>query len=95
MAVAYLNSQASFNYLQFGLSKCAKMHIGKSIQKFKCSPVFLDNWTSGEKENKETGQIEFSEKYGGKVRIKDVSDVKYLGNKINSDVESKLEGFND
>ena len=61
------------------------MHNGKSKLNFKCSPVFLDNWTSEEKENRETGQIEFSEKYGGKVRIKDVSDVKYLGNKINSD----------
>ena len=29
------------------------MHIGKTKQKFKCSSVFLDNWSSQEKENEE------------------------------------------
>ena len=65
LAVAYLNSQASFNYLQFGPSKCAKMHVGKIKQKFKCSPVYLDNWISEEKENKITGKIR---KNSGKFR---------------------------
>ena len=91
LAVAYLNSQASFNYLQFGLSKCAKMHIGKSKQNFKRSPVFHDNWTSEEKENIETGKIESSDNYRGKMKIKDVSDVKYLGNKLNSDGSNMLD----
>ena len=34
LAVAYINSQAQFNYLQFGLSKCSKMHVGKNQTKF-------------------------------------------------------------
>ena len=91
LAVAYLNSQSSFNYLQFGLSKCAKMHVGKTKQNFKCSSVYLDNWTSKEYENKETGKIDFSEEYAGKMKIKDVSDVMYLGNKINSDGSNMMD----
>ena len=80
LAVSYMNSQSRYNYLQFGLSKCFKMHVGKTKQKFKCSPVLLDNWTSQEKENKQTGKIEFQENYTGKMKVKDVSEIKYLGN---------------
>ena len=58
---------------------------------FKCLPVFLDNRTSEEKENIETGQIESSENYREKMKIKDVSDVKYLGNKLNSDGSNLLD----
>ena len=39
---AYINCQARFNYLQFELSKCFKMHDGK------CTPLYLDNWKSQE-----------------------------------------------
>ena len=30
LAVSYMNSQSRYNYLQFGLSKCFKMHVGKT-----------------------------------------------------------------
>ena len=78
LVVSYVNSQARFKYLQFGLSKCSKMHVGKTKQNFKCTPVFLDHWTTEEKENEKSSQIHFQEKYQGKLKIKDVSDVKYL-----------------
>ena len=52
LVVSYVNSQARFKYLQFGLSKCSKMHVGKTKQNFKCTPVFLDNWTTEEKKMK-------------------------------------------
>ena len=57
LAVSYINSQAQYHYLQFGISKCKKMHVGKTKENYKCTPVFLDNWTSTEFENKETGKI--------------------------------------
>ena len=85
LAVAFINSQSQFNYLQFGLSKCVKMHVGKTKQSYKCTPVLLDNWTSHEKENIQTGKIEFQERYTGKMPIKDVTEVKYLGNKLSAD----------
>ena len=46
LAAAYINNQARLNSLQFGISKCSKMHIGKMKLKFKCSPIFLDQWKS-------------------------------------------------
>ena len=85
LVTAYINSQARFNYLQFGLSKCSKMHIGKTKPNFKCTPVLLDNWTSEEREDEKTGEIQFKESYQGKLKVKDVSEVKYLVNKISSD----------
>ena len=42
-------------------------------------------WNSEEKENKTTGKIEFIENYSGKRKISDVSEVKYLGNKLSCD----------
>ena len=69
LAVAYLNSQANFHLLQFGISKCSKLHIGKTRQKFKCNPIFLDNWTTKETENRQTGKIELQEKFTGKMVI--------------------------
>ena len=85
LAVSYINSQSRYNYLQFGLTKCSKLHIGKTKQKFKCSPIYLDSWTSKEKENEDTGQISFEEKYSGKMKVAEVSEVKYLGNILSSD----------
>ena len=61
------------------------MHIGKYKQKFKCTPVRLDQWTSKEIENKQTGKVELHEKYAGKMKISEVSEVKYLGSKLNSE----------
>ena len=75
----------SFNFLQFGLSKCFKLHVGKYKEKFKCQPVFLDSWASKEVEDTQTGQIHFQENYNGKMQIKEVENEKYLGNKISSD----------
>ena len=85
LAASYINSQSRYNYLQFGLSKCFKMHIGKTKQNFKCTPILLDKWTSEEKENQETGQIHFEESCTEKVKVAEVSEVKYLGNKLCSD----------
>ena len=77
LAVSYINSQSHFKYLQFGLSKCAKMHIGKTKLKFKCTPVRFDQWTLTEKE---TGKIYFEKKIFRKMEIKEVEEIKYLGN---------------
>ena len=83
--VSYINCQSRFNFLQFGLSKCYKMHIGKTKQKFKCTPVFLDSWKSEEIENEKSGKVTFQESFVGKAQIKEVTNQKYLGNIISDD----------
>ena len=37
LVVSYINSQARFNYLQFGITKCSKVHIGKTTP-VQCTP---------------------------------------------------------
>ena len=91
LMAAYINSQSRYNFLQFGLSKCFKLHVGKYKEKFKCQPVLLDSWTSEEVEDKKTGQIYFQEDYKGKVQIKEVNNEKYLGNKISADGTNKID----
>ena len=80
LTASYINCQSSFNFLQFGLSKCFELHVGKYKEKFKCQPVYLDSWTSEEVEDEQSGEIRFQEKYRGKVQIKDTENEKYLGN---------------
>ena len=85
LAAAYINSQAQFNSLQFGLSKCSKMHVGKTKQRYKCNPIYLDQWKTEEIENTKTGKVELQESFAGKVKINEVSEVKYLGNMLSSE----------
>ena len=61
------------------------MHVGKRKENYKCSPVFLDSWTSKEIENEKTGNIELHEEYSGKMKIQEVTEFKYLGNIITSE----------
>ena len=84
LMAAYLKCQSRLIFLQFGLSKCYKMHVGKYNEKFKCQPVFLDSWKSHEVEENKSGQVNFQEYFEGKVQIKEVENVKYLGNSINT-----------
>ena len=78
LVASYINSQARFNYLRFGLSKCSKMHVCKTKPKFKCTPVRLDQWSSEEIECKKTRKNQLKKKYLGRSEIKDVFEVKYL-----------------
>ena len=82
---AYINSKSKYNFLQFSLSKCFKLHVGKYKEQFKCQPVFLDSWTSEEIEDKKSEKIQFQEEYRGKVKIQEVDSDKYLGNTISTD----------
>ena len=73
LMAAYLNSQARFNYLQFGHKKCFKLHIGKTKKRYQCQPVYLDGWESAEVENVGTQKVDFVEEYRGKLKITEVT----------------------
>ena len=91
LMASYINCQSRFNFLQFGLSKCFKLHVGKYKEKFKCQPVYLDSWTSAEVEDKKSGQIHFQEQFTDKVQIKEVENEKYLGNRLSADGTNTLD----
>ena len=50
MANAYINFKTSSKKLQFGTQKCKKIHIGKTCDKYKCQPLFVENWEENEVE---------------------------------------------
>ena len=44
MMNTYINSKSAMKKLQFGTSKCIKMHIGKTCNKTLCKDLFVDGW---------------------------------------------------
>ena len=87
--VAYLNSQASFKNLIFGIKKCFKIHVGKRRQDYMCSDIKLDCWNIKEVECLQTGSVELQEDFVGGRKIKEVKQEKYLGDLISADGTNK------
>ena len=84
MINSFLNSKTSMKKMQFGASKCRKMHIGKIKEDFKCHPIFVDNWKEKDVRN-ETGKEVIEDIFVGKVMMEEAEDEKYLGDIISRD----------
>ena len=84
LMTSFINSQASFKFLQFGIKKCFKLHIGKERQKFKCCPIKLDCWKTEEVED-DNNEVKLKEVYLGTQTVKEVEEEKWLGNIISTD----------
>ena len=54
--------------IEFGASKCKKMHIGKKKEEFKCHPVFVENWKESAGRN-ESGKEVIEDICVGKVKM--------------------------
>ena len=71
--------------LQFGATKCKKIHIGKYCEEHKCQPLYVDKWEEAEEENKETGNVELVDVCLGEEIMEEKEDEKYLGDVISKD----------
>ena len=69
----YINIKSASKKLQFSTSKTFRMHIGRKRPDYKCENIFIDSW--------ETNKIS-TEKYIGKVRVRNTYCTKYLGEVI-------------
>ena len=78
-----LNTCSSIMGLQFGSEKCVKMHIGKNHNKEKCGKGIVDSWKTEIKGDK------LEDIYEGKVEMKTVSEKKYLGDIVSSDMKNE------
>ena len=58
MSNSYMQSKTRSKKLQFGSSKCKKIHIGKQHEDFKCHNVYVDSWEETETTNTETGETQ-------------------------------------
>ena len=63
--------------MQFAQEKTFKLHIGRSKQSYRCKDAFIDSW--------EEDINSLTEKFQGKVKVREVWSTKYLGEIISSD----------
>ena len=70
MANSYISFKTNSKKLQFGAGKCAKMHIGKSLEQHKCIPLYVENWVEREMESDRECQI-CGETLDGKRQVDD------------------------
>ena len=84
MLNSFLICKTNTKKLQFGASKCKKMHIGKKKEEFKCHPVFVENWKESAGRN-ESGKEVIEDICVGKVKMEEAENEKYLGDIIAQD----------
>ena len=75
---AVINTKTAEKGLQFGVSKCKTMLIGKNIENIATSKLSVDKWSVSH--NKE----QFLENYEGQVYLEQTDEQKYLGFTLSS-----------
>jgi hypothetical protein len=71
MVNSYMQCQTASKKLQFGATKCKKIHIGKNCEEYKCQPTYLDSWEEVEKKNEDTGVLEINDELVGEEIMED------------------------
>ena len=85
MSHAFITFKSESKKLQFGPSKCKKLHIGKYCRDYNCNTLQVDNWKEVFITNEETGITEQEDICESKEVIEDVKEERYLGDIISSD----------
>ena len=86
MVNSYMVCKTNSKKIQFGATKCKKMHSGKNFEKFKCQPLCVDTWKEIETENSEIEDVCI-----GTELMKEKDDEKYLGDVISKEYSRKDE----
>ena len=61
----YINTKTAMKKLQFGTTKCFKLHVGKTCNKTICRDLFVDGWKVDLIEDAETGDLQPKEIFIG------------------------------
>ena len=81
----FLNTRTNIMGLQFGKSKCEKMHIEKKHVNSDCCVAFeVDSWNDMLVKNVDNS-YKLEDSYAGKEKMKVVQEKKYMGDIISSD----------
>ena len=83
LASAHLNAQTNHKNLQFGSSKCVKMHVG--ISSVVCPDNRIDTWSLKRKKETISSVFNFEDVESDQHSMKKVTEWKYLGDVLNSD----------
>ena len=85
MLNSYINFKTKSKKLQFGVSKCKKIHVGKMCDEYKCQTLTVDNWAEIEVNDKETATTTIEDQFVGEEDMEDTEEEKYLGDIISND----------
>ena len=78
MMNSYINYKTNSKKLQFGATKCKKIHVGKICEEFKCQKVSVDNWVEVSIGDK------IEDVFNGEVDMEDTESERYLGDIISN-----------
>ena len=80
---AYINAKTNLKKLQFGVTKCHKMHVGA---KNSCCPdLYVDNWMLKKKDDIFTNLEDLVDEEIGESLLNETESEKYLGDVISCD----------
>ena len=80
---SYINAKTRTKKLQFGVSKCHQLHVGKKSNV--CPTLMIDNWELKKVDDSETGLGNLEDVLVGNHNLEKVDNDKYLGDIISVD----------
>ena len=81
----YINTKTAMKKLQFGTSKCVKMHVGRTCNDVLCNDLFVDGWKVQVISDDSSGKCSQKETFCGPVKMGEVTEQMYLGDIISAD----------
>ena len=80
----FINCKTGTKKLQFGTTKCIKLHVGKSCNKLLCKDLSVGGWKIKVVTDPVTGESSQSEYYAGLEKMKNKEEQMYLGDVISA-----------
>ena len=81
----FINAKSAMKRLQFGTTKCVKLHVGKTCNPTLCGDLHVDGWKVNIVTDTVTGHTYQEESFAGQVKMAVKHEQKYLGDLISAD----------
>ena len=81
----FINHKTALKRLQFGTTKCVKLHFGKTCNENLCKDLYVDGWKQKVVTDPETGKTFQTEYFGGPEKMSVKNEQTYLGDVISTD----------
>ena len=81
----FINTKTAMKRLQFGTTKCIKLHIGKKCNETMCRDLFVGGWKVEVETDEINGVSAQREFFAGMEKMKQKEEQMYLGDIISAD----------
>ena len=81
----FINHKTALKKLQFGTSKCVKLHIGRTCNDLLCTDLYVDGWKVEVLKDEKSGKCYQNEYFVGPEKMKVKEEQTYLGDVISAD----------